>query len=759
LGNAFPFPFLFSLRTILTIIVGMLALSVQAQEIYTGAIAISPSVPTNSWRPTNTLAPGDSAKLSITVAQSGSYNGRNYTLHGNPIQHPPISSPPGSIIWRGNYSSLHACNAGNSPGTTTATVTAEWVETSSGGEGGGGSPSIISGEATGIAQADIPVFSWSFDQRMQYADGTSPITYTVTGSIAGRRVTMSAYSVKPLSGELSVTNNTPESTNIRTGKITSTNSSKSKMGVYYGERELARSTNEIAFAKVDLIIPPGPGSSGGTPLPEDRQPAGGTAPATNELNPGTFVLLYGEDQTNRVATTLTLKADPTGGSVTLDQHGLTDLKIYTNEALQQELPIPKTWTNGETSPTTLYMVGSSSSTNLQSAQGTLDLTYKANLAADGGEYSIKDTVGVTLLPIEFEVKHIEKERDADGNETQTVVNSGPDTMLRDEIVDIRIKVPPIGTTDWTVDLTVEPEAMRNQNLPGRGDVKMYDFGQVETSGTVTPDKTQFVLQASAGGERTIRAVLNKEGKLKIKMKSTDGKLDFTSPEYTIKERVRKYAVPYPGFPNHDPNKYDQQFVDGAKHWGDFYGHPIDTVDRLKAISVAESNVGAFVQNKAARPHDILTIGHPDDNVLETIQGEPKQWDLDLAHPKKPAADPRYRKLNYPEANISSTREAIKWGTLWLYVKGFGLPANIQANPNWTYEKRNQAPHNVIDGIEEPEFCFTGWSSWDYATGKYNGGGVDDYMTRVNNALQKGLHWNAGGNNKLWPIRADKSGRP
>jgi hypothetical protein len=159
--------------------------------------------------------------------------------------------------------------------------------------------------------------------------------------------------------------------------------------------------DEVTFAKVDLIIPPGPGTNGGTPLPEDRQPAGGTTPATNELNPGTFVLLYGEDQTNRVATTLTLKVDPTGGSVTLDQHGLTDLKIYTDEALHEELTLPKTWTNGETPPSTLYMVGSSSSTNLQSAQGTLDLTYKANLAANGGEYSIKDTVGVTLLPVDI----------------------------------------------------------------------------------------------------------------------------------------------------------------------------------------------------------------------------------------------------------------------------------------------------------------------------------------------------------------------
>jgi hypothetical protein len=370
--------------------------------------------------------------------------------------------------------------------------------------------------------------------------------------------------------------------------------------------------------------------------------------------------------------------------------------------------------------------------------------------------------------VEFEVKHIEKERDADGNETQTVVNPGPDTMLRDEIVDIRIKVPPIGTTDWTVDLTVEPEAMRNQSLPGRGDVKMYDFGQVETSGTVTPDKTQFVLQASAGGERTIRAVFNKEGKLKIKMKSTDGKLDFTSPEYTIKERVRKYAVPYPGFPNHDPNKYDQQFVDGAKHWGDFYSHAIDTVDRLKAISVAESNVGAHVQNKALRPHDILTIGHPDDDVLETIQGEPKQWDLDLAHPKKPAADARYKKLNYPEANIGSTREAIKWGTLWLYVKAFAQtpPSSsgishrtTKANPDWTYEKRNQAPLEVIDGIEEPERQFVDWHTWDDATKLYNSGGDSANPTKIEHAFRKGQHYYNKTTKPLWPIRSDKSGRP
>jgi hypothetical protein len=259
---------------------------------------------------------------------------------------------------------------------------------------------------------------------MQFADGTSPITYTVTGSITGRRVSMTSYTIKALVPEWTVTPDPLSSTNIRTGKITSTNSAKSKMGVYYGERELARSEDEIAFAKVDLIVCHGPGTNGGTPLPEDRLTNGGAAPATNELNPGTFVLLLPQDQTNRVATTLTLKADPTGGSLNLAKNGLDDLKIYTDEALQQELPIPKTWADGETSPTTLYMVGSSSSTNLESASGTLDLTYKATLGADGIEQSIKDTVGVTLLPVQIDFETVEGNTPIEDNKKPAVNAQG-----------------------------------------------------------------------------------------------------------------------------------------------------------------------------------------------------------------------------------------------------------------------------------------------------------------------------------------------
>lgn len=349
-----------------------------------------------------------------------------------------------------------------------------------------------------------------------------------------------------------------------------------------------------------------------------------------------------------------------------------------------------------------------------------------------------------LLPIEFEIIHTE----ADPS-TGNPVNPGKAKVFRDEIVDLRMKIPPLGGYDWSVDLTIEPEAMRTQNLPGRGDVQMYDFGQIEPDGTVMPDKTQFVLKPSDGGERTIRAVFNKAGKLNVRIKSTDGKIDFASPEYTVEERIRKYAVPYVGYGSHDPNQYDQEFVDAAKLWGDFYGCQIDTVDRLKAMAVPESDVGA----NPDRPNDILTVGHPGDNVLATIRGNPVKWDYDKD--AKQACDETYKKLNYAAAGIGSTREAIKWGALWLYHKAM----TRKNNPAWTWEKRNVSPLDVLDENEEPEYTIGDWDSWTTATQEYNAKWPNYASERVGKALLSGLHYNAGANDNIWPIRSNRSARP
>jgi hypothetical protein len=344
---------------------------------------------------------------------------------------------------------------------------------------------------------------------------------------------------------------------------------------------------------------------------------------------------------------------------------------------------------------------------------------------------------LNLLPVEFEVKHTEIDP-----ATGQVVNPRANTMLRDEIVDIRIKIPPLGTTDWTVDLTVEPEAMRTQNLPNRGDVKMHDFGQVETNGTVTPDKTQFVLQASAGGEQTIKAVFNKEGILKIKMKSTDGKIDFTSPDYTIQKRMRKYAS-LPSSENHDLNQHDKAFVDAANHWGGVYQHQVDDVERLKAMGMAESELGLTDAT------DILTVGNAGDHVLDTFRNVPPYDRLPgvapaggLALREVDIANNSTRMLSYPAANETPAATAIHWGVCWLYQKA----SSIQNNPN-----PPQPPDPPNPYIPGP------WRSWDTATERYNGGGVPNYLQRINRSMKEGRH-PSNANLYIWPMKSNKKAR-
>lgn len=326
-------------------------------------------------------------------------------------------------------------------------------------------------------------------------------------------------------------------------------------------------------------------------------------------------------------------------------------------------------------------------------------------------------------------------------------------MLRDEIVDIRIKIPPLGTTDWTVDLTVEPEAMRTQNLTNRGDVKMHDFGQVETNGIVTPDKTQFVLQASAGGERTIKAVFNKEGILKIKIKSTDGKIDFTSPDYTIQKRMRKYAS-LPSSQNHDLNQHDKAFVDAANHWGGVYQHAVDNVERLKAIGMAESELGLTDAT------DIMTVGNPGDHVLDAFKNVlpydrlPK-WvkrngeDVNIggvALREVDVPNNSTKMLSYPAAAETPAATAIHWGVCWLYQKA----SSVQDNP--IPPQPPNAPNPYIPGP---------WKSWDTAVQKYGPPNAYPdglhYLDRVNRSFLEGRHPSVS-TLYIWPLKSNRKAR-
>ncbi|MEQ1752320.1 MAG: thrombospondin type 3 repeat-containing protein, partial [Prosthecobacter sp.] len=139
-----------------------------------------------------------------------------------------------------------------------------------------------------------------------------------------------------------------------------------------------------------------------------------------------------------------------------------------------------------------------------------------------------------LLPVEIEVKHTEKERDDEGNELTTTINPGATTLLRDEIADLRIKVPTMGNADWDLKLELEPADMKTQTLDSRGAVQMYDFGTIDPFGTITPLSANangtskagpydIKLLAGNGGDETFKIVVNKEGKFKLRLKSADNK--------------------------------------------------------------------------------------------------------------------------------------------------------------------------------------------------------------------------------------------
>jgi len=384
------------------------------------------------------------------------------------------------------------------------------------------------------------------------------------------------------------------------------------------------------------------------------------------------------------------------------------------------------------------LVGGMSGDDIQWSE--LKPKHMANTGAIAGLLSEAATTKeqlVILLPIVFEVTHTEIDP-----VTNLVVDPGANTMLRDEIVDIRIKVLPIGTTDWTVDLTVEPTAMRNENLPNRGDVQMYDFGQIEADGTVTPDKTQFVLQGSSGGERIVRAVFCKEGKLNIRLRSTDADIHFISSEYTIQKRIRKYAN-LASSPNHDLNQHDKAFIDAATHWGAAYQHQVDDVERLKAMGMAESELGLTDAT------DILTVGNPGDHVLDAFRNFPPYDRFPgvsplggLALREVDIANNSTRILSYPAADETPAPTAIHWGVCWLYQKA----SSIQNNPN-----PPQPPNPPNPYVPGP------WRSWDTATERYNGGGVPNYLQRINRSMREGRH-PSNANLYIWPLKSDRKAR-
>jgi hypothetical protein len=138
--------------------------------------------------------------------------------------------------------------------------------------------------------------------------------------------------------------------------------------------------------------------------------------------------------------------------------------------------------------------------------------------------------------------------------------------------------------------------------------------------------------------------------------------------------------------------------------------------------MTESELGRNPQNQGSRPNDIMTIGHPDDHVLDCLQFVSGYQEKEVVPQGNTVRD-----LNYPQAAASPAGTAILWGTCWLYHKA----QRVSNNPS--------PPPSLIPGP---------WRSWDDATTRYNGGGVNNYLERVTRAFKEGRH--PTDQTTLWP---------
>lgn len=380
---------------------------VNAEEIASGSLSISPSQPSQSWNAPRILYPGESVSLSVTVESEGSVGGKDYELEGQP----QASISGSTTLWTrtdegGTGFSFQALNAGNQPGSDTVTVSATWKEVSAeGGEGEGegeGELDVIEGWAIGFAEGDRAVFTWEMNPRLQFTDGHSEIRFSVSASANGATIDLAEYTVSDTAG-WTVESDGYGSTNLITGSVKSTTSGKGVLKIDYNEIEQGRSEDELAFAELDLGIAK---IGNEADLAEDRLSDGGTASPPHEMDPGSVVIapVTGSEAAGS-RSKMTLKGNggtPKEGTFTLKAENSANVAIYESATGGSPITLPRSWNAVDFSETSTLYVGATPFTSGAPAQdGTLTLTYKRPLQTGPTDFDIKDSVRVRLLTIEL----------------------------------------------------------------------------------------------------------------------------------------------------------------------------------------------------------------------------------------------------------------------------------------------------------------------------------------------------------------------
>jgi hypothetical protein len=241
-------------------------------------------------------------------------------------------------------------------------------------------------------------FIWTFEKRLEYADGVSEIVYSVKAADQGYpTLNFKDYQVKGESG-WNLTQ-TPEEGAIK-GTVKSTQSNKGTLQILYKGIPIGKNEDEIAFNEFDIAIS---SSGNGADLAEDRMPGGkGAAPSPNEVDPGSVII---SGTSGGIRSKLTLRGKAKEGSYQLSSSNSSAFAIYDAAEGGNTIALPQTLSATELDSKTYY-VGSVGNAK-ESSTGMLTLTYQLPLKTNTAVHKLEDKVKVSLLPVDLDIVHPE----------------------------------------------------------------------------------------------------------------------------------------------------------------------------------------------------------------------------------------------------------------------------------------------------------------------------------------------------------------
>ncbi|PIE35220.1 hypothetical protein CSA56_05125, partial [candidate division KSB3 bacterium] len=328
-----------------------------------------------------------------------------------------------------------------------------------------------------------------------------------------------------------------------------------------------------------------------------------------------------------------------------------------------------------------------------------------------------------------------------------VILTVPATVKRDEIFEVSLTAdPPPQSAD--IPVIWHLIGQKNQNLPERGEVQMYDFGyDIDGDGDIDPGQMASFFNPSASGTTAINVVYNLyQPSETIKIQATIGRYTFESLPIEVTYQIRKYTTEQ-GYihtndfdENADPLKTIQYWVDYWDDWnypegsepytfkmnGDVIVDKL-TYDLAKSVCFKESHM-AFTNLMQVKDYTIPSFSSERDVNWSAEPQEDGGYKLGEGHPK----------MQYTGVTNASEAQSLKWGIRWLYAK---------KSDALEYKQETNEVYNLT------------WYNWTKTLEEYNGEEEKvQYAKDVMALYLSGKNPHEGNPEYMWPIMTNGKAR-